>query len=485
MLDTALGISGDLLFDRSGLSTAAKISLLSLFIGCAVGAWFSRRGNIRRARLIMIVFGLPFVFCWLPFILVFVGAVVGFSAIEFFQFLLQPGQFWFALVVVFVCWASCKVKEGRVFAVVADALSPWLIAMGAIGGMLLVAKLWLSQAQWIWLFRIEEWALSLHNALDAILPKALWAKLLIIAFIFLLNVTLPYLSTLTKRLERLLSLLKAASASLAVFVALTLFGGAQAGEFGQAIAAEKHARLEQDAIAMAELAIGARIAQDPKGEEKAIEQFVIAIARGVAVDLKMPASDAESVASAKRPIDFSEEGLKKAHETRLRSLIRRRARELVDALARRPTVQQTTQTIATGVERLLGRTWTESDRAEAKRTFDEALKIVVSDMVKLTSHPLSQVLGEANAPELLRDVVVDLYKAEAKALSRAVAEPMSDALFRPTLPAGTTAADRFVRIASRPVFDSALLPSDLAYPSVERRLELKRASEAAAKARVR
>jgi len=395
-------------------------------------------------------------FLWLLVLpaLVWLLFVVEYATVPLLNVVLQPRYFLLQLSGLFGCWLYCRAKPPGLLKTLADWSKPLLIGMGAIGAISLAANLWIPKAQWVWLFQIEEVAYTAHSMLNTVLPKALWAKLAIVAGILCVGLALPELRPWLKRFDKAITLAKAGSAVLAMFVSMTLFGDGQSGEIGQSVADEKYKRVEAQATAVAHLTISARLTEDSQAESQATAQWLDAIVAGVRADLNV------------LPMLLDPERLSPARQALLRDLIKKRAAELGEAIAKRPVILDAEHAIDTRLAGILRRHLTEQDRSIARAAFEKALSHFTAEVAKVTGHPITALLEEAGAPELGQDLVKELYEEEVKRTAKIITEPLTDVRFRPAgSPEANTAAARISDVARRPVFEPETLPPDVVHPT--------------------
>ena len=392
----------------------------------------------------------------------FFGNVVlasGVVALMVVQGLFNPDYFWLSLAFFFCVWLSCKGKSDGPSKVIVDWTTPLLIGMGAIGALYSAATLWIPRAQWVWLFRLEGAAQTTHEVLDAALPKALWARITILILVLSVDVSFPQFHRWTARFNKAMKGAKKAASSVAVLVSMTLFGVGQAGAIGQKLTTEKYARLEKDATAIAQLAIGARLQEMPRDEVKATTEWLNAIAAGVHADLATPFNLRD------RSLMFESD------KSYVQSLIRSRVAELHEAIAKNSMLFRATGAVDAGLARMLGRTMTEEQRKDAKAAFEKTLENFVLEGAKFASEPLTDLLAKAGTPDMAGDLVKDLYKDEVKRLSKIIADPLADVVFRPNTPSAVAAPTRILDAARRPVFDVASLPREVVRPTASERIE--------------
>ena len=389
-------------------------------------------------------------------LMVFAAGIV---ALMLVQGLFNPEYFWLSLACVFCIWISCRGKSDSFRKVVADWITPLLIGMGAMGVLALAATLWIPRVQWVWLFRLEGAARTIHEVLDAVLPKALWARMTILILVLSVDVLLPQLHRWTARFNKGMKGAKKAASSVAVFVSMTLFGAGQTGAIGQKVATEKHARLEKEATAIAQLAISARLQEMPLDEVKATTEWLNAIEAGVRADLAVPFHLQD------RSVMFESD---KSH---LQSLISARVEELHQAVAKQPMLIRATGVVDARLAGILGRPMTEEQRRDAKTAFDKTLENFVLEGAKFASEPLTDLLTKAGTPDMTSELVKELYKEQIKRLSKIFADPLADVMFRPNTPSAVAAPTRIMDAARRPVFDVGSLSREVVRPTATERIE--------------
>ncbi len=404
----------------------------------------------------------------LPFILLAVAALL--------LLVFGSASFWLPFILALVPWFYFEFTAGRVHKTLARSLRPWVIALVVEGVLLVAATYWLDRADWGWIFWIEEdVAPAAKSVLDTVLPRALGAKLLIIAAVCSINIAVPRLRPSTRRFKALVSAGAAVSVVVTVLAGLTVFGGASLKELGRAVSAEKQQRTEVEALAVAELMLGFRLAEQAAEEADVVENWLDSILLGVRVDMSLPPDDVFIAMQAARlqstgRIDDAETSYKnwKKH------LIEERVEELRTALAERPLVRGAGVAMEARITAWLGRGLSARDRIEAKRAFEDALKRFASEGARFTGHPLTEFLKEAGLPELLPQLVADLYKAEVERFAKMITDPLADALFRPNTQAAARSANRLSEIAREPVFEAAALPREIAVPTKAERIEARR-----------
>jgi hypothetical protein len=393
--------------------------------------------------------------------------------------LLLPHNFWIALALMSFGWIYAKNRGSRIGEELARSLFPWLISMWAVAVIFLAASNFIAKANWVWLFRVEDGMSFVHSALIAVLPESVFVKLLLMIVIFLLNFTLPQLRRWTSRFEISLRHLKTASKVLTIVTSLTVFGESQLGEIGQVISTEKQVRVEQDTVAIAELAIGARLTTLQELEMLNALAWLEAVDAGVRANLAIPprledyAPYVHQKMKVKIKIEtpagdlyFPSFDTKEFEIERKRKFIKERIAELKEAVRTSSFVTNTVGSVDSKLRILLGRKMTLRELAEAKSTFEKALKLFIGNGTKLGEHPINGLLKEAEMPELGRDLVVEFYKSETKRFAKSITEPFVDATFRADSPLVATALQRLPEMASKPIFEIDKLPREILRPTV-------------------
>lgn len=378
---------------------------------------------------------------------------------------LETKYFWYSLPGLFGCWFFFNRQRG-IPKNIADWLKPLLIGMGVIGAMTLMANLWIPKAQWIWLFRIESTAYDVNQMLDVVLPKALWVRLTILLGIMTTSLMFPFLGKWSTRFDKTLATAKNVSGVLAIFISMTVFGEGQSGKIGESVANEKYKREEVDLTAISQLIVTARLKENSQAETQATVQWLDSIHEGVVAELNVPPSLEENDQLRKKGVRY---------------LIETRVKELREAIQNQPQIRHVGKIFDTQLADILGRSLTEQDRNVAKISFEKALNYFVSDVAKISGHPIIELLSSANAPELVQDLVKDLYKEEVINISKVVTDPLTDALFRPESPEAKVSLSKALVIVQRPVFNPQILPRNIVHPTVadkiHRQLEQKRVED--------
>ena len=369
---------------------------------------------------------------------------------------LETESFWYSFPCLAGFWLYCR-KESGIKKNIADWLKPLLIGMAVIGIITVTASKWIPKAQWVWLFRIESAAENVYWILDKILPKALWEKLFILILAMVINILFPVFIKWTKRFDNALNMAKTVSGVLAITVSMTIFGEGQSGEIGKLIDNEKAKRVEADTTAIAQLIVSARLKENTQEEVKATVQWLEAVYVGVNVDLNTPPTRTDLLS-----VESTEE--------RLQELIKSRIAELHKAIQEQPVFKETSVYINSQLTDKLGRQFTEQDRASAKVTFEKSLEYFVSSAAEISSHPINDFLKSISTPELVQDLVKDLYKEEVKNFSKIVTNPFTDSLFRPQTLEAKISLAKASEMIRQPTFSPQTLPSEIVHPTVESRM---------------
>ena len=143
----------------------------------------------------------------------------------------------------------------------------------------------------------------------------------------------------------------------------------------------------------------------------------------------------------------------------------RRVEALKEAVASHRAVGSAGTVINEQIVRLLGRELNEHERAEARRTFEKAVDTVIGEAAKSTTPLLVELLGQDQAPQAARELIKELYKAEASEVAKAISGPMADIAFRPRTTSTVEASERFARIVNSRTFNPDSLPREIARPT--------------------
>jgi hypothetical protein len=117
------------------------------------------------------------------------------------------------------------------------------------------------------------------------------------------------------------------------------------------------------------------------------------------------------------------------------------------------------------------RSLTDDQLKDAKDRFDKALEEFIDKGAEVSIHALSEMLSLAGLPHLSTSIVKDLYTAQLSRLSKAIVDPIADALFRPGSEEASLATATLARAWERPVFDEKVLPPGIDKPTVADRLQ--------------
>ena len=198
-----------------------------------------------------------------------------------FYLLLKPSNFPAAFIILSLIYFFNRKKEGILRRAFLDWLEPILLGMLLITTLLATAMWFIPRSNWRWLLWLDDGALQVHSFLEAVLPKSLWAKSILLFGIALVNASLPRLRKWTDKFNRVLKGLKRGAGTVAIFVSMTIFAHGQSGEIGEKVADEKFERLKPSAEAMAQLAISTRVASNPGAETNDAQEWLNSIAYGV------------------------------------------------------------------------------------------------------------------------------------------------------------------------------------------------------------
>ena len=236
-----------------------------------------------------------------------------------------------------------------------------------------------------------------------------------------------------------------------MFVSMTIFGHGQTGEIGGKIAAEKFERLQPSAVAIAELAISARVASNLGGETEDAREWLDSIAHGVKAELDAP--------------KFAREDILASQKELIERYFNRRVEALKKAVASHRAVVSAGTVIDEQIVRLLGRELNEHERAEARKAFEKAVDNVIGEAAKSTSPLLISLLGQGQAPQAARELIKELYKAEASEAAKTISGPIADIAFRPRSTSTVKANERLASIANRRTFNPDVLPREIVRPT--------------------
>jgi hypothetical protein len=206
------------------------------------------------------------------------------------------------------------------------------------------------------------------------------------------------------------------------------------------------------------------------------------IYRNVLVDRAVPVRGDEVVPNqGDFPVRIGDEGVpnredleKWSKEKECRQLeqkVRDHVQELLKWSDEHPVVRDAATAIDNSkLKAMLDDALTDDQLKDAKDRFDKALELFLDKGAEITIHPLSEMLSLAGLPHLTTSIVKDLYGARLTRLSKAIVDPLADALFRPRSYEASLAPVALARAWERPVFDEKVLPPRIATPTVGDRL---------------
>jgi hypothetical protein len=415
------------------------------------------------------------------------------------QWLYDPTNVWLSMPVTFGSWLWLHRYSNKYAIAARESMKPWLIAMAVALSVFLVARLWLPQTQWPWLYRLEWGASLIETYSEKIVPYPALVNVGLLCILFGINLYEPKFRSVTKGIDAALPRIKTFFSALAIFTNVSFFGGGHAAILLEATAQEKFDRLKDQSISVAELALSARLTAVKDQEIMNVKKYLDSIYTAASIDIENynPLTDdfipdwygdptaKEAKKSAEHPrgrkgVEANQLDVKAAlkaqaeqyHRSIVKYMIDNRIKELKEAMAHARTAS------SSGKELLLPESvktilrspvLSDEEKKDAKDKFDQALDTFIDQASDLSAQPLEIMLTNAGLPEFGRSIIKDVYNAELLDIAKKVADPLADAFFKAGSSPIESIEGRVADAVERPIFDVNSIPREVVAPTAEER----------------
>jgi hypothetical protein len=187
--------------------------------------------------------------------------LVAFIAVIFLQYWWNLQLVWLGLPLGVLLWFLCHSSSSIFYKATAKTLLPWIIGWAIVVITYLFILMWLPEADRSWIIFAQSAADRAERILDKAVPHSIFVSVMLLAFLFTINVLRPSWKKLTHGFQQILAATKAVASVIAVFTSVSFFGDGQLPRVINAINQEKHDRTSAQFTAQVELIFVDRLTQ--------------------------------------------------------------------------------------------------------------------------------------------------------------------------------------------------------------------------------